>query len=120
MSTVVICSSIVEGTHLMGFLLRSLNIIAWIGTITSSIYLLLVLLAGLDFRSSRKVRAHSAVLPPVSLLKPLHGMEAGLRINLSSHFAQDYSGEFEILFVPALRRTKVSCLHDLWQNYTRT
>ena len=99
MSTVIICCSIVEGTHLMEFLLRNLNIIAWIGTITSSIYLLLVLFAGFHFRLKRKLRPRNAVPPPpVSLLKPLHGIEAGLRTNLASHFAQDYSGDFEILF----------------------
>jgi ceramide glucosyltransferase len=39
-----------------------------------------------------------AYAPPVSLLKPLHGAELGLRENLISFFEQDYAGEFEILF----------------------
>lgn len=84
----------------MEFLFRILNITAWIGTITSSIYLLLVLTAAFLFRSRCRKKAYSLAHPPpaLSLLKPLHGMETGLRKNLESHFAQDYPGKFEILF----------------------
>jgi len=38
-----------------------------------------------------------AVLPPVTLLKPLCGLEPNLEANLESFFAQDYP-EFEIIF----------------------
>ncbi|MFZ0880394.1 MAG: glycosyltransferase, partial [Candidatus Acidiferrales bacterium] len=36
-------------------------------------------------------------LPPVSVLKPVHGLEANLKENIESFFRQDYPS-FEILF----------------------
>ena len=39
----------------------------------------------------------SAFLPPVSVLKPLHGTEDGLERNIETFFEQDYP-EFELLF----------------------
>jgi len=39
----------------------------------------------------------SAQLPPVSVLKPVHGLEAQLRENVESFFRQDYP-QYEILF----------------------
>ena len=72
-----------------------------IGTLTSTIYLGLVLAGVLKFRlDSRKLRSTpvaDADLPPVSMIKPVHGLEAQLRENLESFFAQDYP-QFEILF----------------------
>lgn len=74
--------------------------LALIGTISSTVYLILALLGARHFhRSARQARAaapdaHS--LPPVSVLKPLHGMEARLEENLESFFQQDYPG-YEIL-----------------------
>ncbi len=40
-------------------------------------------------------------LPPVSLLKPLKGLEDELEENLESFFVQDYPGPFEIVFSTA-------------------
>ncbi|HZY72793.1 MAG TPA: glycosyltransferase [Edaphobacter sp.] len=48
-------------------------------------------------RKRREDAAETTFLPPVSVLKPLHGMEQGLERNLESFFEQDYP-EFELLF----------------------
>lgn len=75
--------------------------VALLGTLTSTIFLLLTIAGVLRFRSeSEKFRASktgSAGFPPVSVLKPVHGMEARLRENLNSFFRQDYPS-YEILF----------------------
>src|SRR5215470_12628839 len=80
------------------------QVLLWIavgGTITSSIYCLMVLVAAVRFgvRKRREDRAAevSSFLPPVSVLKPLHGSEDGLERNLETFFEQDYP-EFELLF----------------------
>jgi len=36
--------------------------------------------------------------PPVSILKPLHGLDAGMPEAFASHGRQEYCGEYEILF----------------------
>lgn len=46
----------------------------------------------------RPARADDAALPPVSLLKPIKGVEEELEENLRSFFAQDYPAPFEIVF----------------------
>jgi ceramide glucosyltransferase len=79
-----------------------LGILFWTaigGTVTSTIYCLMVLAAALRFglRRWREERAETTFLPPVSVLKPLHGTEEGLERNIESFFEQDYP-EFELLF----------------------
>lgn len=77
--------------------------VAVLGTISSSVYLGLLLVAAL--RNLRLARAQSraaasvedAALPPVSVLKPLHGAEPRLEANLESLFLQDYPA-YEIIF----------------------
>lgn len=75
--------------------------VALVGTLTSSIFLLLTIAGVVRFWSdAAKIRARTpadADLPPVSLLKPVHGLEAQLRENIESFFRQDYPC-FEILF----------------------
>jgi ceramide glucosyltransferase len=72
-----------------------------VGTFTSAIFLVLVLLACIRFHSDvRKLllgAKDNAHLPPVSVLKPVHGLEARLRENITSFFQQDYPN-YEILF----------------------
>jgi len=75
--------------------------VALLGTLTSSIFLLLTIAGVFRFRSeAKKVRAsptNGGEFPPVSVLKPVHGMEAQLGKNLESFFRQDYPS-YEILF----------------------
>lgn len=76
--------------------------IALAGTVASTIVLILSTLGAVKFRRSagrdRKIYDQwSARLPPVSILKPVHGKEARMRENIESFFQQDYP-QYEILF----------------------
>ena len=80
------------------------QVLLWVavaGSITSTIYCLMVLVAAVRFglRKRREDRAAevSTFLPPVSVLKPLHGTEDGMEQNLETFFQQEYP-EFELLF----------------------
>ena len=76
--------------------------IALVGTLSSNVFLVLAMLGAAKFhREARRQRLASetvtAALPPVSLLKPVHGWEPRLKENIESFFRQDYP-EYEILF----------------------
>ena len=84
----------------MGLLLHGVFWVAVVGSVTSSIYCLMVVAAAARF-GLRKRQDDAAVadfVPPVSLLKPLHGTEPGIERNLETFFEQEYPGEFELLF----------------------
>jgi ceramide glucosyltransferase len=82
---------------------RALLFLALAGSFTSTIYLVLTLLA--SARHVRRARAAQAAatevpptsLPPVTIFKPVHGMEEQLAANLESFFQQDYP-DYEIIF----------------------
>ena len=83
----------------MSLLLQILFWVALAGTITSTIYCLMVIAAAVRFgvRKRKEDKAAATFLPAVSVLKPLHGTESGLERNIESFFEQDYP-EFELLF----------------------
>jgi ceramide glucosyltransferase len=76
--------------------------IALLGTFSSTIFLFMVLTAAVRWRRGARAQAQAAAatpassLPPVTILKPVHGMEAQLEENLESFFRQDYP-DFEII-----------------------
>ena len=78
---------------MMNFLL----VLSIIGILTSTMYALLVAIGALRLVRRRRALPVSAFVPPVSLLKPLHGAEPDLEPHLQSFFEQDYP-EFEIIF----------------------
>ena len=77
---------------------RILLAIALLGTITSTSYLVLVIACAVRFvRRRRKWIAASDYTPPLSVLKPVHGLEPNLEENLESFFRQEYP-KFELIF----------------------
>ena len=78
--------------------LKLLLLVAAAGLVTSTAYLLLVVIAGARFRRDqrRETKANGAC-PPVTLLKPVCGLEPDLEANLTSFFEQQYPS-FEIIF----------------------
>jgi ceramide glucosyltransferase len=86
--------------------------------VSSTVFLVLTLLGVLKFRRQARAAARrapeTALLPPVSLIKPVHGLEAQLEKNLESFFCQDYPA-YEILFGadeaddPALEVVRAVC-----------
>jgi len=83
----------------MSLLLRILLYGALAGAVTSAIYCAMVLVGALRFarRKRREERQPADYLPPVSVLKPLHGTEPDLEENLWGFFDLDYP-EYELLF----------------------
>lgn len=75
--------------------------VALLGTVSSAVFLGLTVLGVLRFRADASKQLHSIpdnpLLPPVSVLKPVHGLEARLKENIESFFLQDYPN-YEILF----------------------
>jgi len=86
----------------MVLFLRVLLGISAFGIVSSTIFVGLVLVAALRFKRSseryRRLIANSGrqSLPPVSIFKPVHGMEERLEQNLASFFEQDYP-DYEVI-----------------------
>jgi ceramide glucosyltransferase len=75
--------------------------VAVVGTLSSAVFLGLTLLGVIRFHQETRRQLRSVPdqthLPPVSVLKPVHGLEARLKENIESFFRQDYPN-YEILF----------------------
>ena len=74
---------------------RALLALGLFGLVTSTVFLVLVILGAVRFRQAAHredlaLARVPAFLPAVTLFKPLHGTEAGLEGNLRSFFEQDY------------------------------
>jgi ceramide glucosyltransferase len=76
--------------------------LALLGSISSTVFLGLVIAAAWRYRRKSEAARKNALslrdsaLPPVTILKPLHGMEPRLEENLETFFRQDYPA-FEII-----------------------
>jgi ceramide glucosyltransferase len=85
------------------FALKLALVIAVIGTVSSTIFLIMTLIAALRYRRlaertrSETLSVPATSLPPVTILKPIHNTEAELEQNLESFFQQDYPN-YEIFF----------------------
>lgn len=71
------------------------------GTLSSAIFLTLAVLGAIKFHrqafAQKDFADRQTELPPVSVLKPVHGLEPNLRENLESFFQQRYP-QYEVLF----------------------
>jgi ceramide glucosyltransferase len=89
--------------HGMDLVWRALLLLALAGTFTSTVYLVLTLVATVRHVLRAHVARAAAIatppssLPPVTIFKPVHGMEEQLAANLESFFQQDYP-DYEIIF----------------------
>src|SRR5579862_946541 len=83
--------------HFIGGIFR---IVALLGCISSSVYYLLCVWSAAGFLRARKLVRSSGwpqSLPPVSILKPLKGIDPEIYEGFRSHCLQDYP-EYEIIF----------------------
>lgn len=77
---------------------RLLLLVAIVGLTACTGFLILILISAARFRRTRKGQEKLVDLyPPVTLLKPLCGLETRLETNLESFFQQDYP-TFQIVF----------------------
>ena len=93
--------------------------VAVFGILTSTIVFILATLGAIQFRRSARLQREAykdrmANLPPVSVLKPVHGVDARMWENIESFFRQDYPS-YEIIFAadeaddPALPLVREIC-----------
>lgn len=93
----------VVNAHGVEYVWRALLVLALVGSFSSSIYLLLTLAATARYRKHARAAQQAAnatpraSLPPVTIFKPVHGMEEQLAANLESFFQQDYP-DYEVIF----------------------
>ena len=96
-------SPVTPGLMATAIVWRILLTAALLGTLTSTIFLFMVMAAAVRYRRrARQARIATAAvlessLPKVTVLKPVHGMEPRLEQNLETFFQQDYP-DFEIIF----------------------
>jgi ceramide glucosyltransferase len=87
----------------MGVVLELAIALAAIGTLSSAVFLGMTLAGAVRYRklaaqaSANALAVPTPSLPPVTILKPIHGMEEELEKNLESFFEQDYP-EYEVIF----------------------
>jgi ceramide glucosyltransferase len=77
----------------------AIEILTTLLTLAGIAYMLIALWGARDYeRSLRRERQFPASAPPVSVLKPLKGVDPRMYPGLASHAAQTYAGQFELIF----------------------
>jgi ceramide glucosyltransferase len=76
----------------------AIAILAAIITVSGMVYGALALLGARAFLRDDAARPATSFAPPVSILKPLKGVDLGMFAGLASHCTQQYAGEYEIVF----------------------
>jgi len=84
---------------MMDSIVRTIQIVAVVGTVSSSIYYLLCLWSAAKFLCEQTTASQGCIvpLPPISILKPLKGTDPEIYESFRSHCLQDYP-QYEIIF----------------------
>ncbi|HEX6240986.1 MAG TPA: glycosyltransferase [Polyangiales bacterium] len=83
--------------------MSTLTTILLAATAIGAVFYLLAIGSAFVHIQRRKRRTAPAQFPPVSLLKPIKGLEENLELCLRSFFEQEYPGPIEIVFASAYR-----------------
>lgn len=101
-------------------ILYCLLALALIGTLSSAVFLGLVIAGYIKFQQDARKQLQVAAgsqLPPVSVLKPVHGAEARLKENIESFFQQEYP-TYEVLFAAdSADDAALDIVRDVCQRY---
>ncbi|MGA7401886.1 MAG: bacteriohopanetetrol glucosamine biosynthesis glycosyltransferase HpnI [Candidatus Sulfotelmatobacter sp.] len=103
----------------MHSILAAVQIFAAVGIVSSSLYYLLCLWSAFRFLSKRcRTSVHPTVFrPPISILKPLKGIDPEIYESFRSHCLQDYP-EYEVIFgVNDLKDPAVASVKALQQEF---
>ena len=83
--------------HSLAILAHALEIATTVLVAASMAYCLLVLVAAISFRLYRWQKLPDFT-PPVSILKPVKGLDPGMYEAFRSHCLQQYAGDYELIF----------------------
>lgn len=100
---------------------RLLELILFLPAFAGSVYAVLCSLAVLYFQGRRLIQRDPSfsVWPPVTILKPVHGLEKNQRENLRSACLQDYS-EYQVVFcVERLDDPVIPLLYKIQEEFGR-
>jgi ceramide glucosyltransferase len=105
---------------MMHSIIRTIEIVAVTGTVSSCIYYLLCLWSAAAFLRGRETREGASpkqALPPISILKPLKGTDPEIYESFRSHCLQDYP-EYDIIFgVSDLNDPAIESVKKLQQEF---
>ena len=113
----------VLSAHGVDLVWRALLLLALAGSFTSTIYLAMTLVATSRHLAQARVAQSAAratpasSLPPVTIFKPVHGMEEQLAVDLESFFQQDYPDYEVILGVRDLENPAAKIAEDIRSRY---
>ena len=96
---------------------KILELLALLGTISCLVYYGICLWSAIHFLIDRRKQSGASFLPPVSILKPLKGMDPEIYQSFRSHCEQDYP-DYEIIFgVSDLKDPAVESVHRLQREF---
>ena len=86
----------------------------------SAVFSILAILAAERYRSVKPLPLPDSSLPPISILKPLHGLDDGLEDNLRSFFEQDYPASQMLFGVESNQDPAVEIVRRLVERHPNT